>query len=541
MPESPNTAAPAKRSFNAKLNMLASKGKFYTARPKAIAAEEGNEQPQTEVVVPDQTLQPSAEEVAADVAPQKKTFQLNFGKRNARAHRETTPANTDATPSIAPEGSDDAPALQADAIAPDASADRAAKAPGFTFKRGRVRALAAEAKNGAPETLVTYKGSPPHQDEPALDPARIVVDETKYFDAKVAIHEIKVTASAAKALTRLLAAVSMEPGSGNEVPADIRRDTLNHLIEQSHLLADRLSKSVMQDDSTGAPDFLRAKLLQGAADFISDQWVRFGRVDTNNLAEAAEHVFSGQVPALSQDVVDLFDVSESFTPASSEDISTGRITESVIRETWAMVRQVESFDRSDYDPSFKEAVTPLSSQAFSYERDPIDVSGDLMKIALNIAIENKLAVSNLDLYTNYMQNSIRRASTLVRAEYKMLTDRVLRSSFNDDMYSEAAIGQANALYPRILEKIASRARNSYIRVERSALDAMSASRYKHFLPKTENQSVKEETPVSKSAESSDQAPLEARTNDHQDPPSETDIAATAGPAKRKFFQGFRHA
>ena len=339
----------------------------------------------------------------------------------------------------------------------------------------------------SPDTEISYR-TPRHDDLPIAvangDQEPLAANRSDIKDEDPAVEmqkkrELFVTAAAAKSLTRLFASLALEPGSGSEIPAHIRTQVLDTLIRESHILADSVCSSVMTNGKP-APTYLRAKLLQQAVEFVSDQWVEHGRIDTSALKELAQKAFSGGVDSITQEISDLFHAAGEFTPANDEEISQARITESTIRATWGFIRQINHFDLRDYDP---EADKSGPSQPFHYGKDQYQIASDLTRIALRITQENALAIENIDIRTTWTQNAIDRASSLVKAEYRLLTDRALRSCFRDDLFSEAAIHHVNGLYSNILEKVQNRAHNGFVLVEKSAIDAMSANAYRHYLPK----------------------------------------------------------
>lgn len=343
--------------------------------------------------------------------------------------------------------------------------------------------------NPASKTDVSYRGMRTTSDatrpialtegiQEPLSPDRLQAPKESVFQNLANQKTLKVTAAGSKALMRLFAALAKEPGSGAEVPAHIRTQILNHLVRASHDLANDVAESIV-DGGRNVPVYLRAKLLQQAADFVSEQWQKTGMIDTGPLKEIAKRAFGGAAPYLNQDVADLFHLAGEYTKASTQEISQSRITEAAVRATWAALREVQGFDLSDYD-SEREKEEPAP---FSYGRDPHSVAGALARIALEIAKENELVMDDLDISTTWTQNSIDRAITLVRAEYQFLTDRALRSAFKDDLFSEAALQGVNALYDQIMRTVQERARNGYILVERNAVNAMAATSYVHYLPK----------------------------------------------------------
>ena len=340
------------------------------------------------------------------------------------------------------------------------------------------------------------------QDQPALEPGRTDINSESFVAASFARKDLLITASAAKTLTKLFSALAMEPGSGNEVPLAIREKVLSNLIKESHVLADKISLAATRPGER-VSIYLRAKVLQQAAEFISDKWMKDGIVSTEKLYETARAAFSGKVEGLSQEVCDLFHQAGEYTPATDQEISQARITESVIRASWRLLSTIQSFDIADYDESLLQDKSG-GLHPYSYGREPSDVARDLTNIALSITKENRLDVNHLDLATTWEQNALDRATTLIAAEYRLHTDRALRSSFLNELVSEAALNSVAGLYDAFISRIHKRARNSFILIEKNALDVMSANAYKHYVPrvsKTAQQSTETSAPVTRQAES----------------------------------------
>lgn len=315
--------------------------------------------------------------------------------------------------------------------------------------------------------------------EPALSTDRLSAAGQSVFGTLQKERDLKITAAAARALAQLFAALATEPGSGSEVPAAVRGQVLDMLIRESHQLADSLCQAIVGQDGK-VPLYLRAKLLQLAAHTIADQWVASGEIDTRGLREVAKLAFGGQVASVDQDLVDIFHMAGDYKPASNQTLSDARITEAVVRAHWKCLQEVQSFDLRRYD---EERASEPEFAPFSYGRDSHQVAHEITRLALAIVRENAISGVDLDLATTWTQNSLERAASLVRAEYRLLTDRALRSAFKDNLYSEAAIHHVCDLYPAILQRIETRARNGFILVERNAIDAMAASAFPHYLVK----------------------------------------------------------
>jgi len=321
---------------------------------------------------------------------------------------------------------------------------------------------------------------------PALSPDRVQYDANRFFSAAPKRQELRITVAAARALTRLFSALCLEPGAGPEVPLDTRKQILDILVRESHALAESVSMAVMgKDKPSKVPVYLRAKLLQQSSEFIANQWVHQGSINTEPLRQIASVAFAGNVNSINQEVVELFHISEEYTEATTQELSQARITSSVIRASWNLLQQVQKIDLRHYDPDI-DMKSPAAP--FSWGKNAYDVAQDLTKIALSIAKENEIDIDDLDMATTWTQNAVARASMLVKAEYQMLTERALHSSFKDNMLSEARMGQLYTLYDDMLSRVKVRARQNYITVERNAVDAMSATAYTSYLPKRSEQS-----------------------------------------------------
>lgn len=342
--------------------------------------------------------------------------------------------------------------------------------------------------SAAAEIVAKTLASETSTEPEALSANRIAQGDGGLFAQTKAKKELLITASAAKRLTHLMAAIAAEPGSGAEIPVDVRSMVLNKLLEQSHSLADLLCQSIMTDGER-APDYLRARLLEESALYMATQWVKGHDIEVSaeRIHDMATAAFGGEIEGLTQDIVDLFHLSGEYTPATKQEISQSKITATVVNQSWRMLEIVNSFCINDYD---SDAHPNDERKLFSFGQQPEQVARDLVHVALAIAKENELDVMDLDLATSWQQNSIYRACMLVGAEYKMIVDRTLRSAFKDDLHSEAQLGYANSLYEDVLDKIKSRARSSFILIEKNAIDAMSANAYIHYLPKKEAKSNK---------------------------------------------------
>jgi len=293
-------------------------------------------------------------------------------------------------------------------------------------------------------------------------------------------------------LTRVFGALALDPGTGPEASLEKRKEVLDTLVGQSHILANALAEAVMGDDKTKVPRFLRARLLQQSAEFVSEQWKRHGAIDTKDMVQIAKAVFGAELNNINQEVVELFHDAEEYTPATTQELSQAKITVSATCASWHILRQVQQFDLRQFDPDLDTSGSP--SVPFSWGKDAYAVARNLTKIALSIVKENALDLDDLDMATTWTQNSITRASMLVQAEYRMITERALRSSFKDAMLSEARMGQLSGMYDDMLIRVAKRARQGYITVERNAVDVMAATAFTSYLPKiSQPDSTKTET------------------------------------------------
>lgn len=305
--------------------------------------------------------------------------------------------------------------------------------------------------------------------------------------------EVQITANAAKVLNRIFAAMTLEPGSGKEADAKIRSELLNALVFNSVKLTENICDALMKD-GTEPPSYLRSILLDSCTQFIARQYLKDAsqiEEKSDEMLTLAKAVFDYEIDAFDQKTMDSLDEAGTFTRANTVEVSQSRITETIVRQSWWLSKTVNSFNLNYYDPN-AEKLDEVNK--FTYSKPSLEVVKDLTSIALGIAKENKIDIEQLDLYTSWVQNSINRAFELVEAEYKFITDRVLRATFRDgnDLHTEVDLGLLGDKYDDILDKIKQRATASFKTVEANALEVMSINSFKHYLPKKETVVKKED-------------------------------------------------
>lgn len=328
---------------------------------------------------------------------------------------------------------------------------------------------------GAPVApVVRVKGRSSAETLPALDKDRYSSKPTPFGASVLPRKELQITAAAAKSLTQLAAAVALDPGSGPEVPREVRVATLNHLVEGAHVTADKLARTLVGPDAK-IPDYLRARLLQQACFYIHEQWSKTGKFDAEPLLGLSDDIFNGFVPAIDQQVVDLFHHAADYRKVDERDVARSRLQVSATKAVWSLLDDVKSVKILKWDPNAEP------DAVFSFGRAPEDIASDLLTGVIKIVNENKVEVPDIDMATSWMQGAMGRAATLVGSEYRLLTARVLDNAHRNEMLSQQALASATTLYQALIEKSTLRARNVFVKVETEAMQKLDVHLFKDFV------------------------------------------------------------
>ncbi|WP_342051297.1 MULTISPECIES: hypothetical protein [unclassified Cupriavidus] len=356
--------------------------------------------------------------------------------------------------------------------------------------------------------IVRVKGRTSVETPPALDKDRYASKPTPFGASVLPRKELQITAAAAKSLTQLAAAVALDPGSGPEVPREVRVATLNHLVEGAHVTADRLARALVGPGAR-VPDYLRARLLQQACFYIHEQWSKTGKFDAEPLLALSDDIFNGFVPAIDQQVVDLFHHAADYRKADERDVARSRLQVSATKAVWSLLDDVKSVKILKWDPNAEP------NAVFSFGRAPEDVASDLLAGVIKIVNENKVEVPDIDMATSWMQGAMGRAATLVGAEYRLLTARVLDNAHRNEMLSQQALASATTLYKALIEKSTLRARNVFVKVETEAMQKLDVHLFKDFVKESPS-SVQSTRGTASSDGSADGAEKEGNHNHGND-------------------------
>ncbi|QYY33718.1 hypothetical protein K2O51_31235 (plasmid) [Cupriavidus pinatubonensis] len=330
------------------------------------------------------------------------------------------------------------------------------------------------AANAPAAPVVRVKGRSTAEALPALAKDRYAPKATPFGASVLPRKELQITAAAAKGLTQLAAAVSLDPGSGPEVPREVRVAALNQLVEGAHLTADKLARTLVGPKGK-IPDYLRARLLQQACFYIHEQWSKTGKFDAQSLLALSDDIFNGFVPAIDQQVIDLFHHAADYRKVDEREVARSRLQVSATKAVWSLLDDVKTVKISKWDTNAEP------DAVFSFGRPPEDVASDLLTGVLKIVNENKVEVPDVDMATSWMQGAMGRAATLVGAEYRLLTSRILDNAHRNELLSQQALASATSLYPALIEKAAVRARNVFVKVETEAMNKLDVQLFKEFV------------------------------------------------------------
>lgn len=366
----------------------------------------------------------------------------------------------------------------------------------------------------------------------AQSPDQNSADPTDFREQQRLEKELRVTANAARGLTSLFAGLSIQPGSGKEIPSQQRQAVIHQLIDASHQLTNRICRAVMGESKEDSPDYLRAMVLTEAAKFISKQWEKNQRIDIEALAQPVEWAVRNQIPSFAQDTLDLIDIGTAFTPATSKEVSQMKITNSIYSAQLKFLDVVEQFHVDQYDKGVSSP-RPPSVEPFTYGRTTAEVTTDLLRCTLRIANENPVKSGVRDMDTMFYQNRISRAQVLVASQYRKITDAMLTVAFDNELESVSAVSYANSLYDEAIEQIEKRARENFTLIEKLALDVMGVENNPFYYRNTQQEPKTTATPpVERITQAEQLATAPARTAPASVPITRQTTPARTAPAYR---------
>lgn len=294
-------------------------------------------------------------------------------------------------------------------------------------------------------------------------------------DANNQSREIRIDLSASKSMSNLISALALKPGLGAEISVEDRRKNLHHLISESHELTDFICKKIKNNGKV--PDYLYGSILQETTRHIAYQWRQGQEIDTHTAKLIATEIFNHENPLLDQFAYDaasqqkryqLDDVERAELEMHTSVMSAiGRIRSSVL--SMRIGQFISGYGENVENLREKYAQTPY---LFNQENESKIVT-DLTEITLRIAQNNK--IDALDDATSMQWNTsmIYRASDLIKSEYEMFVERLVRISFSDISLHEQELNANASSYESAIKNIEKRAESSFNTISNTAKRLMS--------------------------------------------------------------------
>lgn len=302
-------------------------------------------------------------------------------------------------------------------------------------------------------------------------------------------REAFIDLSATRSLTNLMCSLAINPGLGAEVSVQERRENISLVIRKAHELAEIIGKKIKKGNPV--PNYLHGVLLQETSKHIAHQWKSNSDIEAHTAKLIASELFNSDSPLFSDDVYQNFSQKDRYQLDGPERENL-EISSSIMHGLMLLRSTVLSMDISGFIHGSDEFAESLRSEyrgkifTFTFD-DESKIVNDLMAAALRIAEKNKLDVDDLNFNSQWNCNMIYRAVDLIKSEYQMFIDRLMRVSFSDFNLCEQELNNNRLTYESALEVIENRAENSFNLVLKTAKHLMAQSTYLNDLAEASNQ------------------------------------------------------
>ena len=283
-------------------------------------------------------------------------------------------------------------------------------------------------------------------------------------------REIRIDLSASRSLTHLVCALSVNPGFGSEVAPDERRESIQNLMGKAHELTDFICKKIKNGGNV--PNYLYGSIFQEATRHIAHSWSNSESLDIEPAKKTAGQFFNHDNPLL-----DAFTYKASSTSEANKLDGQTRAElalQSALMGAMGNIRTtVLSMRIGKFIDGYGEQIEGLRERFAmrSYlfgQNDDAKIVSDLIQSAFRIAEENKINAIDEEMTVQWNVSMIYRAADLVKSEYEMFVERLIRSSFEDVSLHEQALNSNNDMYEVALKNIEKRAKESFNMISRTA-------------------------------------------------------------------------
>lgn len=271
---------------------------------------------------------------------------------------------------------------------------------------------------------------------------------------------VAIDIAAAKVLTPLVAAISVQNGYGHA--ASVKAAVLRDMI----LSVKKATSDVILPISpyAAASKPLRSQLMQAISAVMAKRWVESGEADLGEFVS----VFQDMIALADDDfAVILNDLAQdSYVKASDEDSAKGRLFITLSECIWRMVDHIQS-DRLRVQVDDRN-----QKWYFMYDQEPSTLATSITESVLQEVRALQPNISDADVRITYLQSSLRRLTDLVGAEYVSVTRKLMNwmaaEGVSDQDFQARKQDISSRFHSEVLPQILESARKNYIAIEQSA-------------------------------------------------------------------------
>ena len=289
-------------------------------------------------------------------------------------------------------------------------------------------------------------------------------EQTKAIQKRSAIRRMRQDAfidlSAARSLASIICALSIKPGLGAEVKTDVRRENIALLMEKAHELTNYLHERLRPEQPINQA--LYGSLLQESARHIAYLWDNDEDLDAIDAKVIADEMLNHSNLLLGNEFLASFSTGNVFE-LDDEYKQKYFLTSTVIRELNKTRNDILSVKIGDYIEegapedirAYKEKYK--NENFFFNGKNSFSIAADLVNVAINISKQYTLNTDDAELNAIWNSGLVARSSDMVRAEYKMLVTRILRSSLSNLNLHEQELNNHRQNYSSVLNAVEKRA------------------------------------------------------------------------------------
>lgn len=307
-----------------------------------------------------------------------------------------------------------------------------------------------------------------------MTPPRAIKEKSEQIrqdqEINVQNQEIRIDLSASKSLTHIVCALAINPGMGGEIEVEDRRKNIQSLIAKAHELTEFICKKIK--NGRDVPDYLYGSIFQESTRHVAALWNKEESLDTSTAEKIAAEIFNHENPLL-----------DPFTYDSASQDSRNKLEGKERAELELQVALMSAMGKTrstvlsmrigalieGYGERVENMRDQFANTPYLFgQEDESKIVTDLVEAALRIAEKNKLNALDESMSAQWNVSMIYRAVDLVRSEYEMFVERLVRSSFSDLELYEQTLNSNNDMYAVGLTNIEQRAEKTFNMISKTA-------------------------------------------------------------------------